>query len=330
MDKQAVKMKTLGAIFLISLLSFGCGSAGSGGNAGDGSPTLGITSIQKGVGGTPKPNLALNLMNKGLGFLFGTPVIAQTACSPADSAITIPMNDGTIYITQAYAILDEVEFGLPTSVIHIQTGPFALDLTNRDPDVPEMVTLSTIPRNNYTFAKFKIGRLDATDLPPINLVGDPLSSFISTLFDVIQGGVERRPSIWIEGFMQLDTPGSLCEPFIFFTDKDQKPVPPINFVGTGSIDPSQLDVILFLDIEQAFADALGLSATPVQDFIGEIGSMPFEGDFLDGRTFNEGKMGTPNAVKLANELFRVLNVFSQPAGSFTGTMEDDAFQESPL
>jgi len=261
----------------------------------------------------------MNWLNRGLGFMFGNPAVAQLPCPSLAVTKTIPMRDGTIWITQGYIILDEIEFDLSPERVSPQFGPFAFDLTNSDPLVPTVIALSNVLPDNYQFVQFKIARFDI-DSPPINL-GDNQATFTAKLFDA--GPPERRPSIWIEGFME--STGTLCTPFTFFTDIAG--VKTMNFINNKTVDPNNLDVVLFLDIDQAF-QTFNAGPSPVEDFIDEIGSIPFGSDFLDGRVFNDGRRGTQKAILLAFELFNELQIWTQTQGSFDGTMAFNAEQVS--
>lgn len=312
------------AILLITALLFGCG----GNTEGDGSPTLGITSVQKTGTPTPKPSLALNWLNRGLGFMFGEPVMAQAVppCDPASFAHKIPMADGTIWVTQAYIIIDEIEFNfiLDNPSITREFGAFAFDLTNNVDDpfmVPEADILENIIPDNYEVLKVKIGRVDGTPgEEPINL-GTNLAAFMEEVFDGSFRGsaVDRRPSFWIKGVIEVNGSG-MCSNFKFFADiEEQVPFP---FVNQGTINPGSLDVVFFVDIVKAFEQLD--DGTFVQGLDGEIGRSSFEGIFLDGRTqflpVPPPVPPSPNAQALATELFNRFEVFTQPRGSFDGTL----------
>jgi len=313
-----VKFRLILSLF-VALLS-GCsengigvgsgGGAGAGGN-GDGSPTLGITSIEKPAPAL-KPTQARGRFDRGLGFLFGNPVMAQSAdCPPAAFKHAVRLNDGAIWITQAYLILDEIEFEVPTlpPVDGPEIGPFAFDLTATDPDVPQEIR-PDVPPGNYSGMKFRIKRVD--DFPteqPKNL-GDRLDSFMGKIFD---DATKRRPSVWIEGVMQAD--GQACRSFKFVTDQEWRVRLP--FSPGATVDPTRLDVVTLLDLPQAFETA----QVTVAGLVGEIGgvSSPQDdlgGDFLDGRTTAPAKWGTENAKKVAARLPEGFKVFMQTAGTF--------------
>lgn len=215
-------------------------------------------------------------------------------------------------------------FTVPPST-SIETGAFAFDMTDSDDNglnVPESEILDEILPDNYQQVKFKLSRLDEAQGPPDqrpkNLVGQQLDDFMAKLFE---GSPplpdERRPSMWIEGFMEVTSTGN-CSPFTFFTNKEQTITIP--FANQQTVDPSQLDVIFFLDIDQAFNN---LSPTFVQDLDAEIGMNIFGTDFLDGRDFKD-TLGTENAVTLAGKLTNAFEVFIQGPGTFDGTMDFDA------
>lgn len=344
MDKQAVKMKTLGAIFLISLLSFGCGGAGTT-PAGDGSPTLGITSVQAGAGKpTPKPNFALNLMNKGLGFFLDQPVLAAVCPTggqtfPIDTGNLDSGSGSRVWVSQAYLIMDEIEFnfGFPNlpRASDPQTGPFAFDLTNSDALVPERVTLDPIkfPPANYDLAKFKIARLDNTidpvDQRPINL-GNHLNDFMrKLLLDTGSTATSRRPSVWIEGIMRVGATGP-CKTFTFFTDKLRQEETIFSSTPLHqTVDPSTLDVVFFLDILQAFKD-MDNDPSFFQELELEIVNDLGVPDLLDGRLEDNSPLGfgTLRAQELATGILGQFQVWVQNPGTFNGTLSASAEQAS--
>lgn len=309
---------------LLVIALAGCGESGIGagggigtgaaGGANDGSPTLGITSIQKAVP-PPKPTQAKGWIDRGFGFLFGSPVMAQSAadCTPPDFKHTVPLSDGKIWITQAYLILDEIEFQVPNQpeADGPEIGPFAFDLTNTDGNVPQEIR-PDVPPGNYSGMKFAIKRVDEFPAEqPINL-GDHLSAFIKKIFD---DTTKRRPSIWIEGVMQVmqvDNPAP-CNSFKFVTDQEWRVTFPFR---TGvTIDPNRLDVVLFLDLPQAFKTA-GVTVAQLTDEIGKPSSdKPLGAGFLDGR-MSDPAWGTVNARKVAAQLPKGLKLFEMAAGTF--------------
>jgi hypothetical protein len=280
-------------------------------------------------------------MNKGLAFLFGRPVLAAPVPGPCPTndpsfPIVIDLNtsQSKIWVSQAYLIMDEIEFNFSISgtAPSPQIGPFAIDLTDSDDNalmVPESITIdpNIIPPANYDLARFKVARLDGTITPedrrPVNL-GVNLDPFMAKLFVDGSATTDRRPSIWIEGFMRVGSLTTTCSPFTFFTDDFQTKV--ITFTPPVTVDPNQLDVVFFLNIRKAFENLD--SPTFFQDLESETGENIFGDDFLDGRlraTDSFGvPLGTPQAKLLANELLNQFNVFSQGSGTFDGTMDANA------
>jgi len=230
-------LKFLG-VTAIGLMVAGCGGGGSGDGGSDTTaPTLGITSIQK-VGATAIPNenasskpvFASNLFTKGWS-LGPRRAFAQTAPCVSDAPTSFGVSGGKVWIRQAYAILDEVEFNRePSTTPSPEFGPFALDLTNTDANVGEAITVD-VPEGNYSSVKYRIKRIENDPLPIKNV--EDVSAFRGKLVD---GEKKRRPSVWIDGMIGVGSEGEgfFCKDFIFVADHRWEVRIPFRSASVGS------------------------------------------------------------------------------------------------
>ena len=256
--------------------------AGSGGN-----PSLGMTSISK----TQQTNTLQKAM-----------ALSTLDCPPSSAAHEITLRDGRVWITQAYLILDEIEFHLQGDATEgISDGPFAIDLTGMDPLVPENID-HNIPPGRYVRTKFRFKQIDNTNLP--RNLGDDLEAF-EEMF--LGGGAQ--PSILVKGSMKKDGRDNNCHSFMLITDLDWRLT--IQFLPEKTVDPSKQDIVFLADLPAAFQT----SGAAISDLIDEIGrNVQLGGGFLDGRLIE----GTPGAKAVAEKIPEHFQVFTQAAGTFKG------------
>lgn len=320
-----ILLKFLGGA-AIGLMVAACGGGGSGDGGSDATaPTLGITSIQK-VGATAIPNenvtskpvFASNLFGKGWS-LAPRQAFAQTSC-PESAPTSFAIPGGKIWVNQAYAILDEVEFNRePSTTPSPEFGPFALDLTNTDSNVGEAITVD-VPEGNYSSVKYRIKRIEDQAMPILN-VADP-GLFRSQVLD---NDKKRRPSVWVEGMIGIGSEAagfSSCKSFTFVTDHRWEVTIP--FSGGASDQPTALDAVLLFDLSGAFNAALtGSSAEALSAEVGKCSSeVNGRGEcmgsvYLDGRTKDE-RHGTPLAKKVTGEFPKHTKVFVQSVTATRG------------
>ncbi|MFQ5543765.1 MAG: hypothetical protein ACE5FY_05380 [Nitrospiria bacterium] len=268
----------------------------------DGTPTLGITSIQKNQGQLAAKRFA-----------------SVTALNCDETAVhQFNISGGSVWISQAYLIIDEIEMHLPNGTMEAHLpGPYAFDLTASDPDIPEDLELE-IPSEDYTEIRFKINRFDI-DKPPRNL-GDQLSAFILKIFDQEK---KQRPSIWIEGWLRETTETivpATCHSFTLLTD--QTWLMEVPFLPGKTVNPTKVDLVFLSDLPGAF-QASGVTVSELISEIGQNGGTessenPLGHNFLDGRLINAKKWGTPGAMKIAETLPQQFKVFTQEVGTFVG------------
>jgi hypothetical protein len=318
--------------FTAAACSTGSDVGGAGGGSGgtdNTTPTLGITSVQK-VGATaiPNPNTALKptwislpspmkgrFSGKGIAFA------AHCAADPSLFTTSFAVPGGKVWIKEAYAILDEVEFETAPSTGSPEVGPFALDLTNSDDNVGQAVGVS-VPAGNYTGVKFRIKRLDDAPAPIFN-VTDP-ASFRSKILD---SSSKRRPSLYIAGTLEK-TAGDSCKEFIFIADHRWEVRIPFRNTPSGT---TAVEAILLFDLENAFKSGMTTSGADVQGLIGEVGAETTDymgALFLDGRT-KDPDHGTPIAEAIAASIPRSMKVFIQSSGAMDdnpkgATLVDDS------
>lgn len=313
----------------------GPGGTGGGGGGDNTTPTLGITSVQKmGATAIPNPKAASkpSLTSKALPmksrFAFGNGLAFAAPCAvdPTLFTTSFSVEGGKIWIKEAYAILDEVDFEVEPSAASPEIGPFALDLTHTDDNVGQAINLS-VPAGNYTGVKFRIQRLEDAPAPILN-VADP-ASFRSKLLDNASG---RRPSLYIAGTLEA-TAGDSCKEFIFIADHRWEVRIPFRNAASGT---TAVEAVFLFDLEKAFKSAMTASGATLQALIGEVGAGTNDNmgaQFLDGRT-KDPDHGTPVAEAIAAAIPRSMKVFVQSAGSMddnpkgTTLVDDSALRVS--
>jgi len=255
-------------------------------------PTLGVTSIQK----APHINKPQRQQPSG-----GCP---STVSAPAH---TISLSDGTIWITQAYLILDEIEFHFTKGPGNegfepISGGPFAIDLTVTDPLVPENIKHS-IAAGSYVRTKLRFKSIDETDLPK-NL-GRHLEVFVRQFLGSSEG---KKTSILMNGCLQKSGSGDTI-PFRFITDGDWRLK--VDFFEGKTVNPGRQDIIFLADLKAAFLDSI----PSVSDLIDELldSGGPLQPKLMDGRLTSQN---SPIAQSLAKSIPVHFSVFTQEAGSF--------------
>jgi hypothetical protein len=318
-------------LITIGLTFAACGGGGEGGSdgGGAGNPTLGILSIQK-LGATAIPNenvsskpvFASNLFGKGWG-LGPRQAFAQTSC-PVSAPTTFVIPGGKVWVNQAYAILDEVEFDRePSTTPSPEFGPFALDLTNSDDNVGEAITVD-VPEGNYSGVKYRIKRVDDNNddgTPMVILNVTDSAAFKNLIMDT---NVKRRPSVWVEGVIGIGSEAagfSSCKSFTFITDHRWEVTVPFQSSSAGS---TALDAVLLFDLSGAFNAALaGSSAEALSAEVGQCSAEVVDrGEcmgsvYLDGRTKDE-RHGTPLAKIITGEFPKHTEVFVQSVTAARG------------
>lgn len=324
------------------MAAIGLGLAGCGGGS-DGTgvtgpvalvPTLEISSVQK-VGATAipnanaaaKPSLISAAFSKAGRFSFGTGFAFAAHCpDPALFATSFDVEGGKVWIKEAYAILDEVEFETEPSTDSAETGPFALDLTNNDDNVGQAIGVS-VPAGSYNAIKFRIKRMDDAPAPILNVTDT--ASFRSKL---LNSSAKRRPSVYIAGTVQA-TAGDLCKEFIFIADHRWEIKIPFKNVSGGA---AAVDAVLLFDLEKAFKTAMTTLGATAATLSGEVGAGTVDNmgaQFLDGRT-KDPDHGTPIAEAITAALPRNMKVFIQSSGAIddnpkgSTTIEDNATRVS--
>jgi hypothetical protein len=314
-------LKFLGAA-AIGLTVAACGGGGGSDGGSDTTvPTLGITSIQKlGATAIPKQNVsskpvfASNFLGKGWS-LGPRHAFAQATPCASDAPVSFDISGGKIWIRQAYAILDEVEFNRePSTTASPEFGPFALDLTNTDANVGEAVTVD-VPEGNYSSVKYRIKRVEDDPLQPIKNVEN-----VGTFRAKLVGDPKRRPSIWIEGVIGVGSESegfSSCKDFIFVADHRWEVRIPFQSASVGS---TAVNAVLLFDLEGAFKSAMSASSATAQSLTGEVGAGAEDNmgpQFLDGRT-KDPDHGTPIAEAITAALPGNVKVFAQSATATRG------------
>jgi hypothetical protein len=214
---------------------------------------------------------------------------------------------GKVWIKEAYAVLDEVEFETEPSTDSAEVGPFALDLTNTDDNVGQAVSVSA-PAGNYSRIKFRIKRMD--DAPAAILNVTDTASFRSKLMN---SSTKRRPSIYIAGTIHSSA-GDLCKDFIFIADHRWEVKIPFRSFSSGA---TTVDAVILFDLESAFKSGMSSLAATAQSLSGEVGAGSVDhmgAQFLDGRT-KDPDHGTPIAEAITAALPRNMKIFVQSSGS---------------
>jgi len=305
------------------------GDGGSDGG-GAGNPTLGILSIQK-LGATAIPNAnaaakpAFTSNFFGKGWRLGPrQAFAQAATCVSDAPTSFAVSGGKVWINQAYAIVDEVEFNRePSSATSPEFGPFALDLTNTDANVGEAITVD-VPEGNYSSVKYRIKRVDDNNddgTPMVILNVTDSAAFKNLIMDT---NVKRRPSVWVEGMIGIGSEAagfSSCKSFTFVTDHRWEVTVPFQSSSVGS---TALDAVLLFDLSGAFNAALaGSSAEALSAEVGQCSAEVVDrgecmgSDYLDGRTKDE-RHGTPLAKIITGEFPKHTEVFVQSVTAARG------------
>jgi hypothetical protein len=314
-------MKASMKFWVMTALGLGLSGCGGGGDSGGVTgpvilvPTLEISSVQK-VGATAvpnanaaaKPSLISAAFSKAGRFSFGTGVAFAAHCpDPALFATSFDVEGGKVWIKEAYAILDEVEFETEPSTDSAETGPFALDLTNNDDNVGQAISVN-VPAGNYNAIKFRIKRMDDAPAPILNVTD--AASFRGKL---LNSSTKRRPSVYIAGTVQA-TAGDVCKEFVFIADHRWEVEIPFRNASSGA---ASVDAVLLFDLEGSFKTAMaGLGAT-AEGLIGEVGAGTEDNmgaQFLDGRT-KDPDHGTPIAEAITAALPRNMKVFVQSSGT---------------
>jgi hypothetical protein len=316
----------------IGLAVAACGGTGGGSSAT--TPTLEIASVQKmgatvipNVNITSKPSLISAAFSKAGRFSLRTGVAFAAHCpDPSLFVTSFDVDGGKIWIKEAYAILDEVEFETQPSTGSPEVGPFALDLTNTDVNVGQAINMN-VPAGNYSSVKFRIKRVE-DDASPILNVTDP-ASFKAKVLD---NNAKRRPSVYIAGTIQA-TAGDACKEFIFIADHRWEVRIPFR---SASASPAAAEAVLLFDLEGAIKSAMTASGGTALGLMGEVGAGAVDNmgaQFLDGRT-KDPDHGTPIAEAITAALPLKMKVFVQSAGAMddnpTGTtlMDDSAARVS--
>lgn len=323
--KNPIKLWLIVALFFgLVACGGGGGAAGGGGNAAGSEnpsgPTLGMTAVPQAAGASA--SVFSKVLVQAGHFFAGGQALAQSSCPPENFKHQFTLVDGTLWLSQAYVIADEVEFRRqPSSFTSPEFGPFALDLTGTDPNVPEAISIS-VPTENYNGVKFKIKRLeDDRAEQPKNVSNLP--AFLEKLG--FSGNDDRRPSVWIQGVIGLGAPGSFtrCTPFTFVTDHRWQVTVP--FSSGVTADPNTVDAVIFFDLEGAFQSS-GVTAAELEAEVGQPSSKkPLGAGFLDGRT-KDDRFGTPKARQLAVAFPTRMQLFVQQGGTFSAdpTIRPDA------
>jgi len=313
--KRSLFFKTLG-LTALGVAMVACGSSG-----GNGTPTLGVTSISKmgvtaipNANATAKPSFAKAAFDKGSDFLFGEKFAfaAHTPCSANTAPITADIPGGEIEIHEAIVILDEVEADLQgSSSSSPKMGPFALDLLDNDPDAGEIISLN-LPAGNYEKFKTTFKRVD-----------DDLNNNIPQLIKdkLLDSGKKRRPSVWIKGWLVDAANANTCTAFTFVTDKKWRVTIP--FAKSFSESGNGIDLVVVFDLVDALKESLTDNSADVAALVAERGQVgsgtspdPVMGAaFLDGRVKDTSNQGTKLAVAWANKIPSKVDVFAQNKGA---------------
>jgi len=226
-----------------------------------------------------------------------------------------------IWVTKAYAILDEFEFehvDSSSSADNIDDKTqWVIDLLDNDDNVDNQVPLNVPDGLVAKSIKFKIQRLEDDQLSLLKGVTDQ-SQFLNDIGFNDGGGKKVRPSVFLQGSIQ-DTTG--CHTYRFVADGRFRTRVPF---GTKTFDPDSVKAVLQFDIKQAFTD----SGITVSNLAGELGfqstdkQLPSDADYLDGRT-KDPKTGSPNAVLWAKSLMASWELFTQPLSS-SATLDSNA------
>lgn len=320
-------MKTLLRFWMMIVIGLTIAACGGGGSeegsdgGGAGNPTLGILSIQK-VGATAIPNanvsskpvFASNLFGKGWS-LGPRQAFAQAAPCVSDAPTSFNVSGGKIWINQAYAILDEVEFDRePSTTTSPEFGPFALDLTNTDANVGEAITVD-VPEGNYSSVKYRIKRIEDDVNQPIKNVEN-----VGTFRGKLVGDPKRRPSVWIEGVIGVGSESggfTSCRTFIFVADHRWEVRIPFQNASAGL---TASNAVLLFDLEGAFTAGMTASGATAQSLAGEVGGGAEDNmgaQFLDGRT-KDPDHGTPIAEAVTAALPGNVKVFAQSVTATRG------------
>jgi hypothetical protein len=199
------KMKTSLKFWIVAAIGFSVAACGKDG--GGGGPTLGITSIPKAT--QSKPSFASNVFQKTLNLVSARQATAQTACpGPGEFVFSFDITGGKVYIQNAYAVLDEVEFevvGSTSSSDDVEFGPFAVDLTGNDDNVPDSIDLAALKNDpaavdkNFDEIKFKVKRLeDELTEQPKNLNSAQLAAFGTLLARAVAGRLAASVEIFAQ------------------------------------------------------------------------------------------------------------------------------------
>lgn len=300
--------------WMIAAVGLSVAACGGGGSDGTTTPSLGISSVQK-MGATAipnpaaaaKPSFASNF-GKGINRLFSGGIAnAQAAPCPTSAPASFDISGGKIWIHEAYAILDEVELKNQAAIDDPEFGPFALDLTDTDPNVGEAIQVDA-PAGNYTGIRFRIKRVEDDPAVPLRNVDD------STAFrlKINDNDTKRRPSIYLVGTIEVT--GGSCKDFIFVTDHRWEVTIPFKSASAGT---TPVDAVILFDLAGAF-NASGATAQGLSDEIGQgqatLGSEWMGPEYLDGRT-KDPDHGTPLAEALTANLPGNMEVFVQGAGT---------------
>ena len=259
------------------------------------------TLIQK-LAVTAIPNAAVS-MRSAVTAAVATQCVAN---APTDFAI----NGGKVWISQAYVIVDEVEFDRePSTTASPEFGPFAMDLTNTDANVGEAISVD-VPAGTYSHVKYQIKRIEDDVSQPIKNVAN-----VSAFRGALVGNPKRRPSVWIEGTIGVgsdDVGFSSCVDFKFVADHRWEIRIPLN---SAQMSSSTMNAVVFFDFEAAFAAALAAQSATAQSLVAEVGTGSVDNmgaAYLDGRT-KDPDYGTPIAKAITAALPANVSVFTQSA-----------------
>jgi len=323
LNQREEEMKTYLKLkfWMIAAIGLSVVACGGGGSDGTTAPTLGISSVQK-MGATAipnpaaaaKPSFASNVLGKGVNWIFdkGVANAAAVPCSAA-AASFFDISGGRVWISEAYAILDEVELKNEAAIDDAEFGPFALDLTDTDDNVGEAIQIDA-PAGNYTGVRFRVKRVEDEATPILN-VTDP-AVFRSKVLD---NGVKRRPSIWVKGAIGVGSEATsfTCKDFTFVTDHRWEVTIPFKSASTGT---TPVDAVILFDLEGAFKAMLTASNANARNLSDEVGQVLNQGSeymgtqYLDGRT-KDPDHGTPLAEALTAQVPGNMEVFVQGAGT---------------
>ena len=315
-------LNTIG-VTLIALSMVACGSSG-GGDGTSPNMTLGITSLGSGTTAT-KPSFASNVFDKTLNFFSTREAMANNTtgdCNPSGTFLKITdtsVATDMIWITKAYAILDEFEFEDVNSSSSSSSDSvddniqWAIDLLNNDPNVDSNVPL-VVPVGLVANAiKFKIQRLEDNQLNLLKGVTNQADFLAAIGFGTTGQAQKVRPSVYLKGSIMA---GGTCHTFQFITDARFRTKVPF---ASGNFDPASVKGVLQFDIVSAFKN----SGITVAGLAGELGAqvpnagdskrLP-AGDYLDGRT-KDPTTGSTNAVLWAKKLVSSWEVFTKPLNS---------------